>query len=272
MTEHATEKDNKPAVTITDSIVAQSLLGFDICPLKRPFYYDGVMYDCLTAGDETILVHDRIKAAVWCEDAYEALFDDALGAHMLASKCKFGVLDIDVEQDGEKFVVKSASMQEGSAMKVTPDALIESLEYQDFANATLLLRKRKESKHDENIITQCMAEFSLCPLEFPVSFKGREFDCIKLSKSVLVADRINALSWSKTKYKGENKDAIAAFLLANNCEFGVLEYESEKKQKLTIVTSAKITDCVELEPEFLVDNLAYSDFMNSTVIMGKRLA
>lgn len=272
MTTKAPKKDTDQPLKITDSIIAQCLIKFDVCPLQKPIFYDGKKFDCLIADDGNIVVDDRINAAVWCVGMFDDVIDDALGAHMVASKCKFGTLDIEVEHDGKHTTtVKSASiMSETESQKIPADILIDYLGYQDFANSTLLLRKVKSAKHDASIITQCMADFELCPLEFPIDFKGKEYDCIKVKTTIVVADRINAVSWSKDKYQDENKDAVAAFLLSNNCELGVLDIETEKKSKMTKVTSAKMVDSVQVPPEHLTENMCYSDFINSTVIMGKK--
>ncbi|WP_025818890.1 hypothetical protein, partial [Vibrio parahaemolyticus] len=53
--------EQSQAVQMTDSIIGQCIVEFDVCPLKAPIKYNNKVYDCMIREREAV-IRDRIHA------------------------------------------------------------------------------------------------------------------------------------------------------------------------------------------------------------------
>ncbi|EHJ9983627.1 hypothetical protein KB976_002697 [Vibrio parahaemolyticus] len=142
--EATTEQNNKSIesslpVEFSDSIIGQCMVEFDICPLKSPIKYNGKTYNCMVREREAV-IRDRIHAEQWSIGEFDAVYIDAVRSFFISDTCRFGMLDIETEQEKEGFIrVTKAEMAEGATLPV--DCIVDSLAIKDYANVSHMLGK-----------------------------------------------------------------------------------------------------------------------------------
>lgn len=127
---------------ITDSIIGQCMISFDICPLKEPIKWNGETYDCMLREREGV-VRDRVHAVRWSSDEFGEEYTDAIRAFFIAEICRFGKLELETQADeskGKDFIkVTQAELQDKKQLPV--DCIIDALSMKDYASVSYMLGK-----------------------------------------------------------------------------------------------------------------------------------
>ncbi|AYO14433.1 hypothetical protein D0812_12740 [Vibrio owensii] len=130
--------EQSQAVQITDSIIGQCIVGFDVCPLKAPIKYNNKVYDCMIREREAV-IRDRIHAEQWSIGEFESVYIDAVRAFFIADTCRFGVLEMETTQENDFVRVDEAALTESTQLPV--DCIVDSLAVKDYANVSHMLGK-----------------------------------------------------------------------------------------------------------------------------------
>ncbi len=125
-------------VQMTDSIIGQCIVEFDVCPLKAPIKYNGKVYDCMIREREAV-IRDRIHAEQWSIGEFESVYIDAVRAFFIADTCRFGVLEMNTTQENNFVRVTEAALTESTQLPV--DCIVDSLAVKDYANVSHMLGK-----------------------------------------------------------------------------------------------------------------------------------
>lgn len=130
--------EQSQAVQMTDSIIGQCIVEFDVCPLKTPIKYNNKVYDCMIREREAV-IRDRIHAEQWSIGEFESVYIDAVRAFFIADTCRFGVLEMNTTQENNFVRVTEAALTESTQLPV--DCIVDSLAVKDYANVSHMLGK-----------------------------------------------------------------------------------------------------------------------------------
>ncbi|EPZ5420488.1 hypothetical protein ACXOL9_002864 [Vibrio parahaemolyticus] len=130
--------EQSQAVQMTDSIIGQCIVEFDVCPLKAPIKYNNKVYDCMIREREAV-IRDRIHAEQWSIGEFESVYIDAVRAFFIADTCRFGVLEMETTQENDFVRVDEAALTESTQLPV--DCIVDSLAVKDYANVSHMLGK-----------------------------------------------------------------------------------------------------------------------------------
>ncbi|MEF1245597.1 MULTISPECIES: hypothetical protein [Vibrio] len=130
--------EQSQAVQMTDSIIGQCIVEFDVCPLKAPIKYNNKVYDCMIREREAV-IRDRIHAEQWSIGEFESVYIDAVRAFFIADTCRFGVLEMNTTQENNFVRVTEAALTESTQLPV--DCIVDSLAVKDYANVSHMLGK-----------------------------------------------------------------------------------------------------------------------------------
>ncbi|HCH4059514.1 TPA: hypothetical protein ACF311_003111 [Vibrio parahaemolyticus] len=125
-------------VQMTDSIIGQCMVEFDVCPLRAPITYNNKVYDCMVREREAV-IRDRIHAEQWSIGEFDSVYIDAVRAFFIADTCRFGVLDMKTIQEDNFIRVTKAVLTESAQLPV--DCIVDSLAVKDYANVSHMLGK-----------------------------------------------------------------------------------------------------------------------------------
>ncbi|MEA5281447.1 hypothetical protein [Vibrio parahaemolyticus] len=125
-------------VQMTDSIIGQCIVEFDVCPLKAPIKYNNKVYDCMIREREAV-IRDRIHAEQWSIGEFDNVYIDAVRAFFIADTCRFGVLEMTTTQENDFIRVDEAVLTESTQLPV--DCIVDSLAVKDYANVSHMLGK-----------------------------------------------------------------------------------------------------------------------------------
>ncbi len=141
-TKQLKESPESKAVEITDSIVGQCMIGYDICPLKKPIKYRGESYDCMVREREGV-IRDRVHAVGWSKDIFNEEYTDAVRAYFIAEICRFGKLELEtiIEKTKEGDFIKVIDAQLTNKTQIPVDTVVDALSMKDYASVSYMLGK-----------------------------------------------------------------------------------------------------------------------------------
>lgn len=137
--------EDKPALTLTDQLIAACIVEHDICPLVTPIQVGGKSVNAVVRKRKAV-VRDRINAVRFSIDMFDIELSDAVRAYVASQICGFGTLEMETETGKDKSgteqeVVKSAKLVEGSMIAVSADDLLNQMGIGDYTNVAYLMGK-----------------------------------------------------------------------------------------------------------------------------------
>ncbi|EOW2077578.1 hypothetical protein ACNZ70_001903 [Vibrio mimicus] len=139
------EQESKPALELTDQLIAACIIEHDVCPLVTPIQIGGKCVNAVIRNRKAV-VRDRINAVRFSIDMFDIELSDAVRAYIASQICSFGMLELETESDKEKskteqIIVKSAKLAENSMIAIGADDLIDQMGIGDYTNVSYLMGK-----------------------------------------------------------------------------------------------------------------------------------